>query len=255
MLIVAGDIGDTLVAVRAAAKALAPKFSRVFFAFGNHDLWVRPGLEAYPDSISKLCALCAACDELGVDTEPAKVASGLFVVPLHSWYDDAFDEDDPHPGGLNFDKFASFPYSDAAGLMLRLNTHRLNGHQYKAETTPPGAQPDVLISASHFLPRAELPVAPVAELRKAVGCKRLDGAIAALRSDVHAFGHTHINTDTTCGRRYEAERGGGALAATGANNPTRYVQHAREGGARGLLCVFAHGGLAGREYGVDGAPL
>ena len=34
--------------------------------------------------------------------------------------------------------------------------------------------------------------------------------IGQMRSDVHCFGHTHINTDTTCGNRYvrEGEEGG-----------------------------------------------
>ena len=47
----------------------------------------------------KLIALLDICDELGVDTAPAEVAEGVFVVPLFSWYSSTFDEADPRPGG------------------------------------------------------------------------------------------------------------------------------------------------------------
>ena len=69
-------------------RALKQKFRRVFFIPGNHDLWIRPGIEdsEYPDSICKLMAMLNVFDEIGVEMGPAEVARGLFVVPLYSWY-------------------------------------------------------------------------------------------------------------------------------------------------------------------------
>ena len=92
------------------------------------DLWVRPGLESHPDSIAKLLAAQALCDSLGVDTDAAAVAEGVFVVPLFSWYNAAFDERDPRPGGLRYDKFATFPCGDASAWRLlgeELNARRV----------------------------------------------------------------------------------------------------------------------------------
>lgn len=32
------------------------------------------------------CQVLQVCDELGVETAPAEVAAGLFVLPMFSWY-------------------------------------------------------------------------------------------------------------------------------------------------------------------------
>jgi hypothetical protein len=231
------------------------------------DLWVRPELETHADSMVKLCASLALCDALGVDTAPAEVCAGVTIVPLFSWYNAAFDEADPRPGGLRYDKYTTFPVPTEEYwrlLTMDMNAPRLAAvaaaeaaaaAAAAAAPAAPGAPRRVVITASHFLPRAELPVARgVPELAKAVGCKELDAHVAALRSDVHVYGHTHVNGDSTAGRRYVAQggkggKGGGALlAATGAANATRYVQAALEGGAPGLYCVFDRGAPAGRYY-------
>jgi hypothetical protein len=233
---------------------------------------VRPELEKYPDSMCKLLASLSLCDSLGVDTAPAAVAVGVTIVPLFSWYNSAFDESDPRPGGLRYDKFTTFPTCASAEHYWRLLSMDMNGPRLAAvaaaeaeasqaaaaaASAGPGAPPRVVVSASHFLPRAELPYARgVPELAKAVGCKELDAHIGALRSDVHIYGHTHVNGDSTAGRRYVPEGRLGALAATGAANGTRYVQAALEGGAPGLYCVWDKGAPAGRYYGhATGLPL
>ncbi|KAG2502005.1 hypothetical protein HYH03_000501 [Edaphochlamys debaryana] len=156
VLLVAGDVADSLPATVAALRLLRERFGRVFYVPGNHCLWLRPGLEAPsgapapapsdrgpsppppPDSFAKLWALqarCAAaraspsaacCDDLGVDTAPSPVAPGLLVAPLLSWYSHRFDERDPRPGRLRFDRFCTWPVREedvwqARGVMLRLN--------------------------------------------------------------------------------------------------------------------------------------
>merc|ERR1719326_2199905 len=47
---------------------------------------VEDEVKKFGDSVSKLLELLQACDELGVETAPAEVAEGVFVVPLFSWY-------------------------------------------------------------------------------------------------------------------------------------------------------------------------
>jgi hypothetical protein len=49
--------------------------------------------------IVQMIALLDMCDELGVETSPAEVAEGVFIIPLFSWYNSSFDEADPRPGG------------------------------------------------------------------------------------------------------------------------------------------------------------
>ncbi|KAJ8602512.1 hypothetical protein CTAYLR_001279 [Chrysophaeum taylorii] len=220
VLIVAGDLGDTLTAVALGLKALRAKFRRLFYCPGNHDLWIRPvdgETEAHPDSIAKLNALRALCDALDCETTPAQVARGLYVVPLLSWYDCAFDEMAP-PSNARFDKFCKWPIRerDVADIFLLFNQHRL------ADLTFDG----IVITFSHFLPRRELPYSMVIPgLAQAVGCTRLDLQIRAItpKPKVHIFGHSHMNCSTMI-------------------DGVRYVQHAlgyqhEHGPDTPLLCV------------------
>jgi hypothetical protein len=189
-------MGDTLNALRHGLRAFKSKFRRVVFTPGNHDLWVRPELEGkqFPDALSKLFAVLALCDSLGVDTAPVRLADDVVIVPLFSWYNAAFDETDPRPGRLRYDKFSTWPVADADvwRLMQRINAPRIAAVAAAAAAAPkakPGAAPPVVITASHFLPRAELQVPiGVPELIKAVGCKELDLQIAELNASVHVYG-------------------------------------------------------------------
>ncbi|KXZ52033.1 hypothetical protein GPECTOR_10g1056 [Gonium pectorale] len=239
VLLVAGDVADTLPATREALRLLKERFGRVFYVPGNHCLWLRPGLEAgaasLPDSLSKLWALLAACDELGVETVAAEVAPGLAVAPLQSWYNAAFDERDPRPGRYRFDSWCRWPVSDLDvwQLMLRLNDATLaavdawrqrrqaptsasssstrfgsdgNGNACAGSFAGAGAGGDgpppaasaglVVISMSHFLPHPSLPFPRLpAEMAKAVGCRELLLLLDRLGSDVHVYGHTHMPYD------------------------------------------------------------
>ncbi|MEW5298208.1 MAG: hypothetical protein WDW36_001358 [Sanguina aurantia] len=185
VLLVAGDVADSFAATRLALQLLRSKFARVFFTPGNHDLWVRTPQDSarFPDSICKMLALWALCDELDVDIAPAEVTHGVWVVPLFSWYAHTFDVRDPRPGRLRFDRFCTWPISDL-------------------DVTP------TVITMSHFLPRTELPFAHgVSEMAKAVGCLHLEGQICQLGSGLHVHGHTHISCDVTLPRVGPAGQG------------------------------------------------
>lgn len=41
ILLLAGDVADSLAGVRLALQLVRPKFRRVFYCPGNHDLWIR----------------------------------------------------------------------------------------------------------------------------------------------------------------------------------------------------------------------
>lgn len=242
ILIVAGDVGDTANAVKICMRKLSPKFRRVFYCAGNHDLWIRPDTsDEYPDSICKLFSLENLCETTGqergsVTMRPMEVARGVFVVPLNSWYHYTFDTYHPKPGGLLYDKFCKWPVNvdDVAEYMLALNGWRLNAVEKRIEEVRKEGLEPVVISFSHFLPRVELPYphgCDTTEMAKAVGCLELEDQVARLGSQVHVYGHTHINGDGPCG----------------VNSERRYVQYALEGGGSKLYCIYDNGILHGKE--------
>ena len=53
-----------------------------------------------------------------------------------------------------------------------------------------------VITFSHFLPRKELPLPGVHEMAKASGCLQIEQQLRRVRSKLHVFGHTHINTQS-----------------------------------------------------------
>ncbi|KAI8464673.1 MAG: hypothetical protein J3K34DRAFT_490958 [Monoraphidium minutum] len=277
VLIVAGDVADTPAGVRATLAALRPKFGRLVYVPGNHELWLGPcggggagggggSARGAADSFARLMELRQLCADLDVDTAPILAAPGLVVAPLLSWYDAAFDRDDPRPGQLRFDRFCSWPTADTDvwQVMLRLNTPYLQPppppaggaapptHAAAAAASLACAAPSsaaaapggAVISTSHFLPHPGLPSSPyVRELRKAVGCAGLLRQLAAVGAAAHVYGHTHINGAARLADPPAAAGGGGGARL--------YVQYALEaafeglprtargaGGLPGLACVF-----------------
>lgn len=187
VLIVAGDVADTKVAVVRGLTTLRSKFRRVFYTPGHHEMIIHPAeAERYPDSIAKLQAILEACDELGVDTMPAAVCEGCYIVPLFSWYNAEFDERDPWPAlNANVDTLCKWPMdaeSQVWRYMLKLNEAHL-GLPYHG----------TVITFSHFLPRRELPFKEEygKPLIKSVGCEGIEEQLRAVRSKAHIFGHSH----------------------------------------------------------------
>lgn len=67
VLILSGDVSDSLGTLRQTLSSLRRTFGRVFFVPGNHDLWIRDG-EA-EDSVQKLHLVLALCEELGISVK------------------------------------------------------------------------------------------------------------------------------------------------------------------------------------------
>mmetsp|Transcript_27266 Transcript_27266/g.78301 ORF Transcript_27266/g.78301 Transcript_27266/m.78301 type:complete len:1355 (-) Transcript_27266:95-4159(-) len=186
VLIVAGNVADTLNSLVRALRALKMKFRRVFFTPGNHEMWIHPSeVKKYPDSIAKFNAIMDACDELGVDVFPAPIAEDCYIVPLFSWYNAEYDEGDPFPDPkLSFDAHCRWPMSaeqEVWRFFLKLNNLHL---ELPYEGT--------VITFSHFLPRHGLPFdRAVPKIAKVMGCEELDQQIRwpTLRSRLHIFGH------------------------------------------------------------------
>ena len=65
-LICAGDVTDSPDTLRETLQCFTAAFGTVFFTPGNHEFWVRGRSRDAGDSLEKLAAIFALCDELGV---------------------------------------------------------------------------------------------------------------------------------------------------------------------------------------------
>jgi hypothetical protein len=207
-LLVAGDIADRLETIEETLSLLCSKFSKLFYMPGNHELWVR-GVDY--DSLEKLSRVIEICDRLGVQTRPAR-AGRLWIVPLYSWYEAAFDADESADveeleAWADF-YFCRWPESikSVSDYFIELNAQRIKNYD------------GPVISLSHFLPRRDL-LPETTDLKfkglpRVSGSERLEEQIRELNSIAHVFGHSHINRDVMLdgvryvqnALRYPAER-------------------------------------------------
>lgn len=194
VLIVAGDIADQIEIIHRTLFVLRSKFKMVFYTPGNHEMWIR---NEKSDSISKLSRILKLCDALDVRTTPARVGN-IWVVPLFSWYDLAFDTDitgnEIHGKDNQLEAWADFHFCKWPQGIRHVIEYffNLNLPNIKFYDAP-------VISFSHFLPRIEL-LPPKNRLRfkglpKVAGCKVLESQVRELKSVTHLFGHSHINWD------------------------------------------------------------
>lgn len=188
-LVVAGDIADSLLVISKTLGLLRSRFGRVFYVPGNHELWVRTNNY---HSVEKFNRILVLCDDLGIETRPARVGS-IWIVPLFSWYDSAFDEDGSADtselAGWADYHFCRWPVEIESVSDYFLN---FNVRHIKVYDAP-------VISFSHFLPRRDL-LPPTRKLKfkglpRVAGSTALDQQVRALKSGVHVFGHSHINCD------------------------------------------------------------
>jgi len=188
-LLVAGDIADGLGVISRTLSLLRSRFRHVFYVPGNHELWVRTD-DCH--SIEKFSRIQAHCEGLGIHTRSLKVG-GLWVVPLLSWYDPSFDDDESADlsqleGWSDF-YFCKWPPEVALPSEYFLGLNRPFIRSYDAP----------VISLSHFLPRRDL-LPPTRQLSfkglpRVAGCNGLDQQLRAINSRIHVFGHSHINGD------------------------------------------------------------
>lgn len=240
-IVVAGDVADSFSATLTALAELKRRYTRVFWLPGNHELFLRgDDARAFPDSWCKLFARRQACARLGIETSPALVTPSVVVAPLLSWYDGgAFfaGTDDPaassSSSSLRFDApcdWGPVCEKDVHRVMLSLGKRQLATARAAASGRGDGAS--VLITATHFLPRRDLPFHG-GIMQQAMGCVALGAAVlpalgAAVlggggggdgpgrqqrQQHIHVYGHSHVNVDRD-----------------DLGDSVRYVQHSLAGG-------------------------
>jgi predicted phosphodiesterase len=191
VLILAGDLTDSLPLLQECFAGLVKKFLKVLFVPGNHELWVPRNKTM--TSVEKFQQVCKLAKDSGLSLEPFQVKS-LSIVPLLSWYDFSFAS----PSAKLMESWVDFQAcfwpdhltpSDVTAYFLEKNEAYLH-------TTN-----DKVISFSHFLPRIDLMSAQIPQayhyLYPVLGSVLLERQIRVLKPDIHVFGHSHVNRSVT----------------------------------------------------------
>lgn len=110
-LIIAGDIGEKLEHLEMALDAFAPRFARLIWTPGNHDLWSKrtgPSVERYDE----LVALCRARGVLTPEDPYVEWpgALGTFIVPMFLLFDYTF-----RPEGMT--EAEAIPWAKESGVV------------------------------------------------------------------------------------------------------------------------------------------
>ncbi|CAK8991410.1 Hsp70-Hsp90 organizing protein 3 (AtHop3) [Durusdinium trenchii] len=188
VLIVAGNVADTLRSVMRGLKALKEKFRRVFYVPGNRDLALNASevrTARFPDSIAKFLALLSACEEIGVEVFPGAVGQDVYVVPLFSWYSAEFDKRSRPDPNVGFDAQCVWPldHHQLWKWMLKLNEAHLR-LPYRG----------TVLTTSHFVPLTTLPYDSTGKQAQAMGCEEIEDQVRILRSSAHAYGHSSMRS-------------------------------------------------------------
>jgi predicted phosphodiesterase len=198
LLILAGDISDSIYNIAKCFELLSKKFKTVFYVPGNHELWVKSGSPL--TSIDKFWELLNLAHDFGIVTQ-AKTIHEITIIPMFSWYDLSF--------GLMTDElqrrwmdFTHCKWPEGLDTPAAQNNFFLDKNSLKESPTS-----ETVITFSHFLPRIDLMPHYIPtkfrDIYPVLGSPLLDNQIRALQSDIHIYGHSHVNHNTTVeGIRY-----------------------------------------------------
>ncbi|NES20750.1 MAG: metallophosphoesterase [Symploca sp. SIO3E6] len=185
-LIVAGDISDNLDVIKKTLDLLQNKFKYVFYTPGNHELWTR---DYHHNSLHKLDTIINLCNNRGVITKPHKFKAH-WIIPLFSWYHCKI----PLNKNNIIQEWTDYHLCQWPLLQMDLAEYfgSLN-EQYLINYE------NSVISFSHFLPTAKLLPDPKYLKFKKLPDVSVSTVLAAqiklIGSQIHIFGHSHINYD------------------------------------------------------------
>ena len=217
VLILAGDITDSLQRLDECFRLLVARFARVLFVPGNHELWVVRD-KGMRDSFEKFESVGAHARECGVSMQPF-TAGDVSIVPLLGWYDFSFQP----PSEELLER-----WSDFRACRWNVSDAAVTAHFLKMNEPALELKNRTLISFSHFLPRIDLMPPQIPPRQRLVypvlGTHALERQIRHLGSSIHVYGHSHVN------RRVQKD---GVLYV---NNAFGYP-HERHITGKRLLCI------------------
>ncbi len=192
VLILAGDVSDSVAAMEWSFAALALRFAKVVFVPGNHDLWLSRHPE-HATSFDKLERIRVLARQYDVAMEPYH-AGAVSVVPLFGWYDYSFGVPTPELR----EAWADYR---ACRWPAGLDEPGVTAHFTYLNEPVLGTRNETIISFSHFLPRIDVmpDTVPIDKrmIYPVLGTSRLERQIRQLRSSVHVYGHSHVNQQVT----------------------------------------------------------
>jgi predicted phosphodiesterase len=188
VLILAGDVTDTLRLLEWCLSALAKRFKKVLFTPGNHDLWViREDREM--NSLQKFDDVCLVVESSGASMQAFR-ERGVAIIPLLAWYDYSFGEPSERLRAMWMDYRAcrwpsGYNEEDVAAHFAAFNDKQVS------------MAGDKVITYSHFLPRIDLMPEFIPRAHKllypVLGSTRLERQLRRLNSSIHVYGHSHVN--------------------------------------------------------------
>jgi predicted phosphodiesterase len=188
ILILAGDITDSLPLLEWSLKILSQRFKKVLYVPGNHDLWVVRDAGTL-HSLDKFQQIAMVAENWQVSMEPYHCRS-LSTVPLLSWYDYSFGE--PNAELLsNWIDFHACRWPDHFGV------NDITTHFLRTNLPVLGTINETVTSFSHFVPRIDVMPSyiPLSKryLYPVLGSSRLEAQIRRLGPQIHVYGHSHVN--------------------------------------------------------------
>ncbi len=223
ILILAGDISNTLKQTEACFNMLALRFKQVLYVPGNHDLWVARD-KTGQSSFQKFESVRQTALNAGVSVEPF-FADKIAIVPLLGWYDFSFGE----PGAK-----LKMAWSDFHACAWPAGMDQREITQAFTDMNEPLAHPDAetVITFSHFLPRIDIMPQQIPVRHRFVypvlGTTALEKQLRDVGSSVHIYGHSHVN-------RHVSVDG-----VTYINNAFGYPAETRIS-AKKLICIYDEG--------------
>lgn len=205
-LIVAGDVGETFAHMELAWRTLTPRFPKIFWTPGNHELWAAGPDE--PRGVARYDALVALCREFQVVTpeDPYETWPGdgrTVIAPLFTLYDYSF-----RPAGISDDE--AVPWARESGVLCsdeRLLAPdpypsraawchaRVDATRARLDAID-GAAPTVLVS--HFPLRYDLARPPrIPRFSIWCGTTLTEDWGARYRASVLVSGHLHLRSTLT----------------------------------------------------------
>ena len=188
ILVLAGDVSDSLQRLEWAIKTLVLRFKKVLFVPGNHDLWViRDGTAK--SSFQKFTEVCSVARDGGALTDTLH-HDELSIVPILGWYDYSFGPPTERLREIWMDYYA---------CNWQMMTNESVAAHFAALNPPETSSAGTVITFSHFLPRIDvMPRNMPADSRllfPVLGSALIEAQLRTVGSSIHVYGHSHVNRE------------------------------------------------------------
>lgn len=187
ILILAGDITDDIVLLQKVLESLRERFLQLLYVPGNHDLWVCRNIGM--NTLEKFQLVKKIADNTGVSMKPLHF-NQLSIVPLFGWYDYSF-------GQPSNEILLTWMDYQACKWPKDFNETSITNYFISMNEAYLDLNDRFIISFSHFVPRIDLLPSYIPQYHRhlfpVLGSSLLEKQIRLLGSNIHIYGHSHVN--------------------------------------------------------------